>query len=120
MQAAKDLGISLKRFQGWEPRTVVEYQYDNGRVSRTISTTESEWDDTERAWMLALHVYNTDRCQGCGGRWSETTDPENEDAYTTDAIRCHACTARSIAVNASSKVLHPDALFRVVRRVDDD
>lgn len=113
------MGISLKRFNGWEPQTLTRYEYDDqGRIRHTVTTTESEWDDTERAWMIAHHLYKADICQGCGGTWSETTDIANEDAYLTEAIRCHSCTARSIANETTQTVAHPSAVYRIARRID--
>ena len=47
----------MKRFTGWEPATVYEYD-DAGRL--VASQPEVEWDDTERAWMLALEEYRSD------------------------------------------------------------
>lgn len=119
VETAQKLGISLKRFQGWEPQTLTRYEYDDqGRIRHTVSTTETEWDDTQQAWMIAYHLYEADRCSGCGGRWSETTDRKNEEAYVTEAIRCHSCTARAIAHEAAQNVHQPSAVYRIVRRAD--
>lgn len=50
LRCARDLGVSLKRFQGWTPS-------DQDPV---------EWDDTEQAWMLALQAYEARTCPICG------------------------------------------------------
>jgi hypothetical protein len=51
LRCAKSLGISYKRWLGWEPNA-----QDN-----------TEWDDTEREWMLALQTYeNAHVCPVCG------------------------------------------------------
>lgn len=64
---ARSLGISERRFLGWEPTEVHEHEYDDaGRLVRTIVTRESEWDDAERAKALALTTYEQGICGGCG------------------------------------------------------
>lgn len=43
---------------------------------------------------MALADYEAGLCQGCRDRLSETTAPENDDAYMPGpAVRCHKCTA---------------------------
>lgn len=110
--AARQLGISVKRFDGWEPKRTTTYRYDDdGRLVESITFTEEEWDPQQQAWMLALHVLETDRCPGCGGRWSDTTHPDNQDAYTVpDPVRCHSCTAKSIAEDKNQNP-QPHALY---------
>lgn len=51
LKTARRLGISYKRFCGWQPT-------DDDPI---------EWDETERSWMLALDEYeNTVICPLCG------------------------------------------------------
>lgn len=51
---------------GWEPRETHQHEYDDeGRIARTIVTRETEWDDMERAKMLALADYRASLCE-CG------------------------------------------------------
>jgi hypothetical protein len=58
--------VSHKRILGWEPTETHEYRYDDeGRVSSVVVTREAEWDDVERANMLALADYEADLCH-CG------------------------------------------------------
>lgn len=112
--AARTLGISLKEFEGWTPQvtTTIERGFF-GRVKSTVTTTESPWDDEQQDWMLALSHWEADRCPGCGGKWSETINPANEDAYMVDAaIRCHSCTAVAEAREKSTNP-HPEALFHI-------
>src|SRR5690606_3854254 len=93
VRAAVRVGVSLKRWNGWEPHEVTEYEYDDGgRVVRTVTTREPEWDDESRAYVLALAEYERSVCGGCGGWLPETTDPKNEGRYVSKgAIRCHRC-----------------------------
>lgn len=106
------MGISLKRFEGWEPKTVTEYVYnDNGQIDHTITTVEPEWDEDETSLMLALHALELDTCSGCNGRLSETTLPENDDNYKVDPPeRCHKCTVLSKAADKYTESDAPTAL----------
>jgi hypothetical protein len=89
------LGISLKRFHGWEPATA--YEFDAGGVL-VVSRPEVEWDESEQTVMLALHQYRNSLCPKCGGPLDKCTDPANEMKYTAGLpIRCHATTARGKA-----------------------
>lgn len=75
-------------------------EYDEaGRWLRTLITRESEWDDHERALMLALTAREAAECQRCGGDLTDTADPDN-DAYNPFAAKrykalppvvCHRC-----------------------------
>jgi hypothetical protein len=58
--------------------TVTEYEYDDqGRLVRSWSQPESEWDQQQQAWMEALAAYRGERCPcGCGQRYVDTTSAE--------------------------------------------
>lgn len=93
MEAAERLGISLRRYGGWEPVTVTEYEYDGGgRLVRSWSQPESEWDQQQQAWTEALAAYRGERCPcGCGQRYAETTsDEESGPQYAADRVVCRA------------------------------
>jgi hypothetical protein len=74
---------------------VTVHHYDpTGRLVRSETTVDSPWDDDQRAWMLALQVYDDTRCTGCGGNLHETTSPEHEDHYrVVMKVRCYRCDA---------------------------
>jgi len=93
---AKSLGISVKRFMGWEPTRIVDYEYDDGgRLLRSVETTEAEWDGEQRAWMQALADLQGQLCSGCGGYLEDTLRPDVE--YVADhPLRCHKCEALEI------------------------
>jgi hypothetical protein len=56
------------------------------------STPETEWDETQQAYILALAAYRRRICGGCGGDLEETTAPENEDRYKAELpLQCHRC-----------------------------
>jgi hypothetical protein len=77
------LGISPKRFGGWEPTETTRYVRDrHGKVIKTITTHEVEWDSDQQSLMLALAEYRLQFCPDCGGELDETMKPENEFAYT--------------------------------------
>jgi hypothetical protein len=64
-----------------------------------------EWDDEERAWMLALASLDAGRCPGgCGGQLHETTDPDVdwEGVPPTECFKCKAIAAKQ------AEVLQPD------------
>ncbi|MBT1171267.1 hypothetical protein [Bifidobacterium sp. SO4] len=50
--------------------------------------TEPEWDDTERAWMLALADYEASLCPSCGLPKSECSTPDAEFRIHADAHIC--------------------------------
>ncbi|MFI9478134.1 hypothetical protein ACIG6B_30185 [Bacillus mobilis] len=93
MEAAERLGVSLKRFGGWEPVTVTEYEYDEGgQLLRSWSQSESEWDEQQQAWIQALMQHRAEFCPcGCGQRWADTTSPEEGGVqFTADRVVCRA------------------------------
>jgi hypothetical protein len=49
-------------------------------------------DDQDKA--LAWQAEQASLCGGCGLPLAETTDPANEYAYETEALRCFACRAK--------------------------
>lgn len=112
-KAARTLGISIKRLDGWEPVETTRHVYDEetGRLVESVTTRESEWDDEQQTWMLALHLLEADTCDGCGGQLSETTSPEMEDRYVPDPpVRCHKCTALHIGADQHKDSRHRQAL----------
>lgn len=110
---ARTLGISYKRLLGWEPATVYEYD-DAGRM--VSSRPEVEWDETERAWMIALAEWeSTEVCPMCG--WPkdvcQARDTENN-LTVPPPTRCHVVTAIRRAQEArpsSGTSKHDDALI---------
>jgi hypothetical protein len=111
------LGISPKRLDGWEPTETHTYTYDDaGRVASVTVTRESEWDDGERALVLALELYQRQCCPN--GHWlPESADPDSEGQYSAAARRCHACLAVSYETKRVDDDPHPSAfVYRVTRR----
>ncbi len=80
---------------GWTPKQETTYEYDQGgRLIRSRTWVEPEWDAQQAGWMLALAVYDTTRCPLCGGDRAECQAPENADRYAVeDPTRCHRATA---------------------------
>ncbi|GAB3166599.1 hypothetical protein GCM10027059_25790 [Myceligenerans halotolerans] len=112
VEAAERLGISYKRMQGWEPRTIYEYDTDGRLVA---SRPEVEWDDTERAWMLSLAAWRTEHvCPLCGMPREICQAPETEfNLEVPLPTRCHVTTAikRAQAARAKAPGEHDDALL---------
>ncbi len=111
VETARQLGISLRTFDGWTPERETVYEYDDdGRLVRSREWVAAEWDETQRAWMLALADYEQSRCTGCGGDVNETFDPANDGAWMAEAWRCHRCTSiddgADAYANAGGKITH--------------
>lgn len=88
------MSMSLRRFEGWEAAEVHEHEYDDaGRLVRTIVTKEPEWDDEQRALMLALDQYERELCSGCGGHISSAFDPTVNRDVQSHEPRCLDCAA---------------------------
>jgi hypothetical protein len=113
LAAARAWGVSWRRFSGWEPATTTTFEYDDaGRLAKSVTTVEPEWDGAERDTALALAAYEADLCPGCHRPMSETTARENQKAYVAGApIRCHCCTASQRAAEDYEKSPQPQALF---------
>lgn len=90
LRIARSLGISLRRFWGWEPHT---YTHDG----RTIP--EAEYDEWERALWRALEMWEQDRCPGCGQAMSESIWPAKKDRphYRGGFHECSGCLAIEVA-----------------------
>jgi len=89
-----------------------------GRVTKLVTTREPEWDEEQRALMLALAAWRASRCPHCGGPLGETTDPANEGRYRVESTRCHRCTALDIAArkfHEAKGVTAPHALLHRAR-----
>lgn len=113
MRAARAQGISYKRFKGWEPRTLHEYD-ENGRL--IASRPEVEWDETEQAWMLALDAREQEEtCPLCGWPREVCQARETENLLEVPLpTRCHVTTAIKRAQEARGAAgggKHDDALI---------
>jgi hypothetical protein len=74
----------------------------------TLSTPETEWDEVEQGWMLALYAHRANRCRGCGGDLRVTTAPENEEAFKRELpAQCHRCVALDLSHEAYRDQPHP-------------
>lgn len=118
--AARAWGVSHRRFCGWEPRRVTTFEYDDaGRVVRSVTVTEPEWDDEQRELVYALAQYEASLCPGCGGDLAETTSPEAEYGYTrAGPERCYRCQMLAMYQEADgeAKTPQPDSLLYGLRR----
>lgn len=110
----------MKRFDGWEPLEVAEHEYDGDRLTRTLTRREAEWDEEERAWILAWLTYRSQVHQDCGHYLPDSAAPEAEGEYVAQLpIRCHACTARAqmyARVEAAGNPHIPALLFPVTKK----
>lgn len=60
--------------QGWEPKRVTEYVYEDGQVVSSVTTTEAEWDDEQVALVIA-HLELENDLGPHGQPMSEATSP---------------------------------------------
>jgi hypothetical protein len=113
LETARAWGVSPRRFLGWEPAQITVYEYDDlGRVTRTVTTVDPEWDNEQRRAVFDLLALEAGQCPGGKHLLSETTLPENEGRYKPGpAIRCHYCTASDQAAKAYEDSPSPQALF---------
>lgn len=113
------MGISLRRFDGWEPAETTTFRRDRrGRVVQAITVREAEWDEHQQALMLALAEYQSLVHHTCGGYLPETTAADNEGGYVATAPRrCHKCTAiEQTRVNYRESPQPQALLFPVERK----
>lgn len=108
------LGISPRRFDGWEPREHTTITYDaEGRVVEMVTTRESEWDDEDRGLLYALEDYEADLCPGCGHPLSQSLHREGvpDPVYQAAYAVCLGCVAKERAQKAADdhdqKLDHP-------------
>jgi hypothetical protein len=83
----------------------------NGHV--VSSTTESPWDETERAWMLARQAYRREHlCSLCGMPKEICRAMATEGKVSIDFERCHVTAelARKQRVHQKDQILLPESL----------
>lgn len=82
LDLAFELGVSPRRIFGWEPEETTVHEYDtNGRLTRSVTTREPEWDATSLALMLA-HQSNRADIGPHGIPTEVATDPKNQFKFT--------------------------------------
>ncbi|MEV4197010.1 hypothetical protein [Micromonospora globbae] len=107
---------------GWEPVTVTEYEYDDGgRLVRSWSQPESEWDQQQQAWMAAWAQYKAEFCPcGCGQRWADTTS--HEEGGPQFVAERTVCRARLALLEAQKAAETPELIGQArlwtVRKVE--
>lgn len=69
---------------------------------RSVTTSEVEWDDDERASMLALTRCEHMTCKGCGGWLPETLTHEAEAYDVEPPTPCGKC--RVLAIHQDAQV----------------
>lgn len=123
---ARTMGISPRELWGWTPRTFTEYEYDDdGKLLRTVSVTESAFDD-ENYQLAAAGFDLLADIHSCGHPLSETTswaademNPERTIVYeAAPPAACQACRVlhRKQKEHDDAKTSRPDQVWSVVRR----
>jgi hypothetical protein len=97
-------------FDGREPVTVTEYEYDgDGRITRSVATTESAWTEVDRAEMFALAEFRSSiLCPcGCGFLAADTLANEKLGPVPTFTATRVVCRARAARLEAAAGVDDP-------------
>ena len=88
IETARALGISLRRFLGWEPRTLTTH------AGATVR--EPEYDAWERAIQVAYDGWRHSLCSDCGQPLQESlldekVPPDQRPRYRASFTQCRAC-----------------------------
>lgn len=77
---------------------------------------ETEWDEEQQGWMLALQLYRDGLCPSCGMPREVCMAIENDGRFKATATRCHATDARIMAAERAQKqnVPRPEARLYAV------
>ena len=59
----------------------------------SVTTVEPEFNDDDRAVMIALSIIEADECPTCHGSLSETSAADADDDWEVTRTRCHRCTS---------------------------
>jgi hypothetical protein len=129
LRTARAIGVSLRRFDGWEPveTTEVIERDSEGRPSKWRTTRDPEWTIEERSWMLALGLYEDGLCNRCGVSLAESTSddvdpwkPEATHQYVAEVpITCFHCLvlAKSEKKYANDEDNEPGALIHTAIKI---
>ena len=88
MTACLTLGISPRRYCGWEP----EKWHEPGTGGRVRVVREPEWDWVDRAIIGAWQHLQTSLCIRCGRPWA-AHDTDRPEDYNVGFQTCTATTA---------------------------
>jgi hypothetical protein len=87
--------VSLRRINGWEPTERHEHFDSDGTLTGyTVVTREPEWNDTARAFALALAEHDRGVCPGCGIHKSILDDPAYQFEVKDEV--CRVCRQRDV------------------------
>lgn len=101
LRRPRELGISPKRYNGWEPRVVYRGFDRDGNPCllseawEVVGESEPEWDDLQRALIEGLERHEAELCQTCGFHES-LTDVEAHD-FAIETKVCDVCAERDRA-----------------------
>ena len=91
--------MSLRRFLGWEPRTLTATRADG----TTVTVTEPEYDVWEQAIQIAYDAWQAGICDGCGqplaeSLWTGEPGGPTQTDYAASYRQCMACDVLENAV----------------------
>lgn len=73
--------MSYSRFRGAPAVTETAYEYEGGRLVRSVATSEPEWTDMDRGLVLALLEERAETCSSCGHPMSVCRDPATSGSW---------------------------------------
>jgi hypothetical protein len=92
---------------------VTEYEYDDGRLVRSVTTSEPRWTEQDRAEALALAVHREGQCPLCKRPLDVCTADEHKGApeFVAEYTMCRATAAilEQQRAFAKSKTANPNA-----------
>lgn len=81
-------------FDGREPAEVTEYEYERGRLVRSVTTREPAWTEQDRGEVIALAIYRDSLCPKCGRPLEVcTSDEETGPQFEVRQSTCRATLA---------------------------
>jgi len=98
IETARKLGVSLRRFHGWEPRTWQVTDSDGA----VVIVSEPEYDEWERAIQTAYDAWRAGICDGCGQPMDESlhdVTKKHQIAYAAGFYTCRACESLELAMD---------------------
>lgn len=113
LKIARSLGVSLRRFWGWEATT---WRSDDG--GKTVR--EAEYDEWERALWRAFDNWEQGRCPGCGEPFAESIWDRKDDSRAKYRAGYHQCNACLALENAQIKQSNLDDELRKSRGKNAD
>lgn len=115
---ALSLGISPRRWQGWEPAEVSSLEYDDqGRLTRIITVREPEWSAHDRRLIREVREEQRVPRGRHGIALIDAIDPKNADRFIVEPVVDFAQTALDKAEHDRRKIVKAEDDWSLIWRV---